>query len=98
MLMLWPKVADWKITEVETQVTRSRDEGAIFDIDAIQAVSPAMNLTPPRAQLNSREDAIKIAEFYPAGLKIGSFVTVDVPFAPDAFMRKMPAAAGCGWD
>jgi hypothetical protein len=50
MLMLWPKVADWKITEVETQVTRSRDEGAIFDIDAIQAVSPAMNLTPPRAQ------------------------------------------------
>jgi len=26
-----------------------------------------------------------IAEFYPAGLKIGSFVTVDAPFAPDAY-------------
>ena len=44
-----------------------------------------MNLTPEPAQLNSREDAIRIAEFYPAGLKIGSFVTVDAPFAPDAY-------------
>ena len=74
MLVLRLKVADKKITEVETQVTRSRDEGAIFNIDAIQAVSKAMNLVPERAQINSRADAIKIAEFYPAGLKIGSFV------------------------
>jgi hypothetical protein len=99
MLMLRLKVADKKITEVETQVTRNRDEGAIFNIDAIQAISKGMNLVPERGQLNSREDAIKIAEFYPAGLKIGSFVEVDAPFAPDAYRIEnggIAAGAGCG--
>src|SRR6185295_20391883 len=33
MLMLRLKVADMKITEVETQVTRSQKEGAIFAIE-----------------------------------------------------------------
>src|SRR5690348_8297794 len=79
MLMLRLKVAGKKITEVETQVTRSRDEGAIFNIDAIQAVSKGMNLVPERGQLNSREDAIRIAKLYPAGLKVGSFVEVEAP-------------------
>jgi hypothetical protein len=99
MLVLRLKVADKKITEVETQVTRNRDQGAIFNIDTIQAVSKGMNLVPERAQLNSREDAIKIAEFYPAGLKIGSFVTVDAPFASDAYRIEngtVTAGAGCG--
>lgn len=98
MLALRLKVADKKITEVETQVTRSRDEGAIFNIDAIQAVSKAMNLVPERAQINSRADAIKTAEFYPAGLKIGSFVTVDAPFASDAYRIEngtITAGQGC---
>jgi hypothetical protein len=84
MLMLRLKVADRKITEVETQVTRAT-QGALFNIANLQTINPAMNLTPEPAQLNSREDAIRIAEFYPAGLKIGSFVTVDAPFAPDAY-------------
>src|SRR5580704_12364925 len=44
MLMLRLKVADKKITEVETQVTRSRAEGAIFNIDALQTARPAMNM------------------------------------------------------
>src|ERR1700691_612493 len=33
MLVLRLKIADKKITEVETQLTRSRAEGAIFNID-----------------------------------------------------------------
>src|SRR6202050_4478905 len=68
MLMLRLKVADKKITEVESQVTRSRTEGAIFNIDALQTARPTMNMAPEKTQLNKREDAIKIAEFYPAGL------------------------------
>lgn len=98
MLVLRLKVAGKKITEVETQVTRSRDEGAIFNIDTIQAVSKGMNLVPERAQLNSRAEVIKIAEFYPAGLKIGSFVTVDAPFASDAYRIEngtVTAGQGC---
>jgi hypothetical protein len=98
MFMLRQKVADKKITEAETQVTRTRAEGALFNIGNIKTVSPAMNIRPPRAQLNSREDAIKIAELYPAGLKVGSFVEVNAPFAPDAYRIEngmITAGAGC---
>jgi hypothetical protein len=98
MLVLRLKVADGKITEVETQVTRSQKEGAIFNIGAIQAASKAMNAAPERSQLASRPDAIKLAEFYPAGLKVGSFVAVDAPFAADAYRIEngtITAGPGC---
>jgi hypothetical protein len=85
MLALRLKVAGDRITEIETQVTRSREQGAIFAVDALKAASPAMQMVPARSQLGSREEAIRIAQFYPAGLKIGSFVTVDAPFAADAY-------------
>jgi hypothetical protein len=98
MLALRLKIADRKITEVETQLTRSRAEGAIFSIDALQTAGKAMNVVPDRAQLNSREDAIKAALFYPAGLKIGSFVEVNAPFAADAYRIEngtVTAGPGC---
>jgi hypothetical protein len=98
MLMLRLKVADKKITEVETQVTRTRAEGALFNIGNIKTVSKAMNLTPERGQLSSRADAIKIAELYPAGLKIGSFTEVNTPFAADAYRIEngtISAGTGC---
>ena len=98
MLMLRLKVADKKITEVETQVTRTRAEGAIFNIGNIKTVSKNMNLTPERGQLSSRADAIKIAELYPAGLKIGSFMEVNTPFAADAYRIEngtISAGTGC---
>jgi hypothetical protein len=96
MLMLRLKVADKKITEVETQVTRPQPGRAAF---SIKTVNPAMNVVPKRGQLNSRAEAIKIAEFYPAGLTIGSFVEVNAPFAPDAYRIEngmTTAGAGCG--
>ena len=98
MLMLRLKVADKKITEVETQVTRTRAEGAIFNIGNIKTVSKNMNLMPERGQLNSRADAIKIAELYPAGLKIGNFMEVNTPFASDAYRIEngmITAGTGC---
>jgi hypothetical protein len=85
MLMLRLKISGQKIAEVETQVTRSKAEGSLFNIDALQAPSGAMLWVPPDSQRNSREEAIKIAELYPAGLRAGSFVTVDAPFASDAY-------------
>jgi hypothetical protein len=100
MLMLRLKVVDKKIAEVETQVTRSQAEGSIFDVDALKTPSKAMLLTPDPSQRNTREDAIKIAEFYPAGLKAGSFVTVDAPFAPDAYRFEnghLMAGPGCNF-
>jgi hypothetical protein len=83
---------------VETQVTRSKAEGSIFDVDALQTPSQAMLLKTDPSQRNSREAAIKIAEFYPAGLKAGSFVTVDAPFAADAYRfenGRLMAGPGC---
>jgi hypothetical protein len=85
MLVVRLKVADRKITEIETQVTRTQAQGAIFAVDALKEPSKEMAVVPQPSQRASREEAIRIAQFYPAGLKIGSFVTVDAPFAADAY-------------
>jgi hypothetical protein len=98
MLVLRLKVADKKITEIETMVTRTQKEGALFKPDALQAADKTMAFVPEKSQLASRDDAIRIAKFYPAGLKIGSFVTVDAPFAPDAYRVEngvITAGPGC---
>jgi hypothetical protein len=97
-LVLRLKVADKKITEIESMVTRTQKEGALFKPEALQAADNTMALVPEKSQIATREDAIRIAEFYPAGLKIGSFVTVDAPFAPDAHRVEngvITAGPGC---
>jgi hypothetical protein len=98
MLLLRLKVADKTITEVETQVTRSQKEGAIFAVEALQSPNAAMTMPIDPAKRNLRTEAIKIAEFYPAGLEVGSFVQVDAPFAPDAYRfenGRLMAGKGC---
>jgi hypothetical protein len=86
MLALRLKIVNRKITEVETMVTRNKTEGAIFDIEALKTAKAAMNVVPTPAQRLSRAEAIRIAEYYPTGLKVGgSFAAVDAPFAPDAY-------------
>jgi hypothetical protein len=86
MLALRLKITDKKISEIEIMVTRNRTEGAIFSVDALQMPRAEMNLVPNAAQKMSRADLIRIAEFYPTGLKVGgSFAAVQAPFAPDAY-------------
>jgi hypothetical protein len=92
------KIAGMKITEIETMAVRNQQEGMIFRPEALQTASKAMTEMPDRAQLNSREEAIKIAVHYPEGLKIGSFVKVDAPFASDAYRfenGQLMAGKGC---
>ncbi len=80
------KITDKKITEIETMVTRSRAEGAIFQIDNLTTPRAALNVVPDASQKMSREQLIRAAEFYPAGLKVGgTFDAVSAPFAPDAY-------------
>jgi hypothetical protein len=74
-----------RISGVESILVHSRAEGMLFNVNAIQTLSPAMAFTPPRAQRNSRKDMIAIASRYPRGLQMGSFVKSDVPFAPEAY-------------
>lgn len=98
LLALRLKIASDRISEVETMVTRSQKEGALFNIDALQTPRKEMAFVPERDQLASREEAIRLAEFYPAGLKVGSFVAVDAPFAADAYRVEnggIMAGPGC---
>ena len=92
------KSNDQKISEIETMVVRSQAEGMIFQIDAIQTPSKAMNLDLTPAQRNTREEAINVATKYPGGLKIGSFVNADTQFASDAYRfenGRLMAGPGC---
>ena len=98
MLALRVKIANKAITEVETQVTRNQKEGAIFAIQALQSTNAAMTMPVDPAKRSSRAEAIRLAEYYPAGLEIGSFVTVNAPFAPDAYRfenGRLMAGKGC---
>jgi hypothetical protein len=86
MLALRLKISGKKISEIETMVTRNRTEGALFSIDALTKTHLGMNVVPDASQRMSRADLIRIAEFYPLGLKAGgSFDAVQAPFAPDTY-------------
>lgn len=98
LFVLRLKVVGNKIAEVETTAVRNREEGMLFNPQNLQSVSKLMTMTPEKSQLNSREDMIRIALTYPAGLKIGSFVKVDSPMAPDAYRYEngqLMAGPGC---
>jgi hypothetical protein len=79
------RVVDRRITEVETIVVRSQQEGALFQPESLVQPSPAMVAAPPAAQRMSRDAMAEMALRYPAGLKVGSFEKSDVPFAPNAY-------------
>jgi hypothetical protein len=87
-----------RIWGVESIVVHSRAEGMILDIGAITSLSHAMALTPPASQRNTRAEMIAIASRYPRGLRAGSFVKADVPFAPEAYRfenGRLMAGPGC---
>lgn len=74
-----------EITEIETMVVRNAEEGALFAPETLTAPSEEMRTLPPESELDPRERMIEIAMTYPAGLRAGSFVTADVPFADGAY-------------
>jgi len=70
----------------------------LFKPDALLIRSRAMEMVPDQSQISSRQEAVRLAEFYPAGLKVGSFVTVDAPFSSDAYRIEngvLTAGPGC---
>jgi len=79
------KVADRKITETETIVVKSREEGALFAPDNLKEPTALMRYRPQPSERTPRAQMIELAGRYPAGLKIGSFEKSDVPFAPNAY-------------
>jgi hypothetical protein len=90
------KVANGKITEIETLVTHG---GERMNTGANLAVRPGMGVEPPAGQKNKREELVRVADRYPQGLTVGSFEKVDAPFAKDAFRIEngfVMAGEGCG--
>ena len=86
LLVVRLKVAADKLTEVELVATRSSAEGLIFNIDGLSAPSEVMNYAPRPDQLSMRDEAIKAALHYPAGLNAAmTFADVNAPFAADAY-------------
>ena len=92
------KIAYGRISEIDTTVVQNQAEGMIFKPDSLKSASAAMNVTPERSKLNTREDMTRLALLYPAGLKVGSFVKVDAQFAADAYRLEngqLMAGPGC---
>ena len=86
LLVVRLKVVADKLTEVELVATRSAAEGLIFNIDGLSAPSEVMNYAPRPGQLSARDEAIKAALHYPAGLNAArTFADVDAPFAAGAY-------------
>jgi hypothetical protein len=79
------KEAGGKISQIETMVVPHDKDALIFNPDGYIQGNGEMAVVPPPSQIEPRAQAIKIAMKYPAGLKIGSFVKADTPFAPDAY-------------
>ncbi len=98
ILVLRLKISDRKISEVETQISRNQFEGMLFNVEAIKTPNAAMLRTLRDSERLSREEAIRIAGLYVTGLKAGSFVTVDVPIASNAYRfenGQLMAGPGC---
>ena len=85
LLVVRLKIEDEKITEMETVATRSKADGTLFNIDTLESTTLAMNHVPKRSQLNSREEMIRIALLYPAGLESDSMAAVGAPFTAEAY-------------
>lgn len=79
------KVVDRTLTEIETQIVRTREEGVLFAPDNLKEPTAMMRYMPTAAERMPRAQMIEIAARYPTGLKIGSFEKSDVPFAPNAY-------------
>ncbi|MBN1907958.1 MAG: hypothetical protein JW927_22970 [Deltaproteobacteria bacterium] len=79
------KIEDQKISEIESTVVRGKEEGMLFTPENLKTVSKGMTYVPKKEQLVDREKAIKMADTYPEGLKVGSFVKVDSPMADNAY-------------
>ena len=84
MLMLRLKISGRKISEVDTQVTRSETEGLLFNIEALKAPSGAT----PRS-LTTGNSLIVWEAFKVYGGQI---------HAVESFMKNMPLGTPSGWD
>ena len=91
-------IKDNKITGIETLVNRVTPESR-FQPKELGAPIRGFADPIPAGKKMSREAMIKTALTYPAGLRIGSFIDGDTPFAKEAYRVEngaITAGQGCG--
>lgn len=92
------KVEAGLITEIESMVVRTPEEGMIYKPENVVEASAAMNRLPSEGQRNTRAEMEELALRYPEGLRVGSFVTSDAPFGSEAYRLEngqLMAGPGC---
>jgi hypothetical protein len=96
------KVADQKITEIETIVTKNSTEGMLFQPDGFKAppADSAMTVMPKPELLNTRAEMIEIASKYPEAMKkgTGTFNKNGLYFSKGAYRLEngqLMAGPGC---
>lgn len=96
------KIANQKITEIETMVTKNSSEGMLFTPDGFKAppADSAMTMMPKTELLNSRAEMIEIASRYPEAMKKGaaSFNKNGLYFSKNAYRLEngqQMAGPGC---
>jgi len=92
--------SEQRLSELELVATRSRADGLLFNIDSYSgAPAKLMNITPTPAQLMPRDEAIRIAMYYPRGLSNAkTFNAIGTPFAKEAYRLEngaLMAGPGC---
>ena len=86
LLVVRLKVVADKLTEIELVATRNSAEGLIFNIEGLSAPSKVTNYAPRPEQLSTRDEAIKAALHYPAGLNAAkTFADVNAPFTAETY-------------
>jgi hypothetical protein len=78
------RVTDQKITGIETLVDRITPTSR-FKPDSLDKALAGMSQPVPAGKRMPRAEMIRIAMFYPEGLRIGSFVEAKTPFAKEAY-------------
>jgi len=77
-------IADQKIAGIETLVDRITATSR-FKPDSLEKALAGMSAPVPADKRMPRAEMIRIAKYYPEGLRIGSFVDAKTPFAKEAY-------------
>ena len=91
-----------RLSELELVATRSRTDGLLFNIDGMGAApSWPMSYAPRPEQLETREEAVRIAMHYPRGLsEAQTFDAIGTPFSDSAYRLEngaLMAGPGCSF-
>jgi hypothetical protein len=92
------RVVNRKITGIETQVYRVKEQPTFKPPDALGKPLVGFAVPVPAGQRMPRAELIRVALMYTEGLRVGSFAAANTPFAKEAYRMEdgaYTAGEGC---